>query len=82
MRARRPEGSGIGGEDGAAAESGDGPVAGTGEGTGDADPRLARRVAELRTRLRSVCREWTEPEFEALLHRIARMQVRWDDAPR
>ncbi len=76
MRAQRPEGSGISGDDGAA-----GSGAGTVAGTGDADPRLARHVAELRTRLRPVCREWREPEFEALLHRIARTKVRWDDAP-
>jgi hypothetical protein len=62
---------------------------GTGDGTGDgtvagpagADPRLARHVAELRTRLGLVCRAWREPEFEALLHRIARTKMRWDDAP-
>ena len=76
MRAQRPEESGISGDDGAAGSS-DGTVA----GTGDADARFACHVAELRTRLRWVCREWREPEFEALLHRIALTKVRWDDAP-
>jgi hypothetical protein len=51
------------------------------DGTVAADPRLARHVAELRTRLGLVCRAWREPEFEALLHRIARTKMRWDDAP-
>ncbi len=72
MRAPRPDGSGINGHDGAT---------GLRDGTVAADPRLARHVAELRTRLGLVCRAWREPEFEALLHRIARTKMRWDDAP-
>jgi hypothetical protein len=44
-----------------------------------ADPRLALVVAELRRRLRPVCRDWADPEFEALVHRIARTKLRWAD---
>ena len=42
-----------------------------------ADAQLARHVAELRIRLRSVCGDWDESAFEALLLAIARSKVRW-----
>lgn len=42
-----------------------------------ADPELAHLVDELRSRLRPVCRDWKEAEFEALVHVIARSKVRW-----
>lgn len=44
-----------------------------------ADPRLARHVAELRVRLRPLCRDWDAAAFEALLLSIAQTKVRWAD---
>ena len=41
------------------------------------DPQLAQHVAELRSRLRPVCRDWDEATFEALVLSIARSKVRW-----
>ncbi len=55
-------------------------AAAAGEG---ADARLERHVADLRTRLRPICRDWDEAAFEALVLRMARTKVRWaaTDAP-
>jgi hypothetical protein len=61
---------------GGAAASGDGA------GTGPASPGLAREVAELRERLRPVCRDWGDAEFEALVQRMARTKLRWADGER
>ena len=47
--------------------------------TGEADPRLARYVAELRTRLRPICADWDEAAFEALVLCMAQTKVRWAD---
>ncbi len=67
MRAPPPEGQRADGGDGVA------------YGAGRADPRVERHVAELRGRLRPVCREWPEAEFDALVQRIARTKVRWNE---
>jgi hypothetical protein len=53
---------------------------GSGDGSAPVDPALVRQIAELRGRLRPVCRDWGEAEFEAVVHRIARRKVRWDEA--
>ena len=45
----------------------------------NADPRLASQVAELSMRLRAVCADWREAEFDALVQRIARTKLRWAD---
>jgi hypothetical protein len=47
--------------------------------TEQADARLERHVADLRTRLRPVCRDWDAAAFEALVLRIAQTKVRWAD---
>ena len=56
--------------------------AGVGIDTGpeDGDPRFVSLVAQVARRLRPSCAEWEEQEFQALVRRIARMKVRWDDA--
>jgi hypothetical protein len=41
------------------------------------DGRLAALVLDVRRRLRPVCVDWGEAEFEALVHRIARTKLRW-----
>jgi hypothetical protein len=46
---------------------------------GVADPRLAQHLADLRSRLRPICRDWDEAAFEALVLRIAWTKVRWAD---
>ena len=51
-------------------------------GTAPDDPRIALLVADLVRRLRPVCRDWDDAEFEALVHRIAQMKVRWAEAKR
>ena len=43
------------------------------------DARLAALTASLATRLRTVCRGWDGAEFDALVERIARTQLRWRD---
>jgi hypothetical protein len=49
-------------------------------GSDDSDPSLTLLVAELAERLRPVCSHWDEPSFQALVHRMARLKRRWDDA--
>lgn len=44
------------------------------------DPRLPVVADDLRLRLRSVCAEWSEAEFEDMILRIARTKVHWTDA--
>jgi hypothetical protein len=39
--------------------------------------RLAALVLDVRRRLRPVCVDWGEAEFESLVHRIARTKLRW-----
>lgn len=46
------------------------------------DPRIARFADDLRERLRHVCGDWEEVEFEALVQQIARMKLRWADLDR
>jgi hypothetical protein len=70
MRAVPPERARAGGAD----------RPGDGTSTGPANPGLARQVAELSARLRPVCQDWGEAEFEALVLHIARMKVRWAEA--
>ena len=62
--------------------TGDGAGARVGRGTAAdaADPQLARHVAELRSRLRPVCRDWDEATFEVLVLIIAQSKVRWAEA--
>lgn len=50
--------------------------------TASDDPRFALLVARLSARLRPVCTGWDDAEFEALVHQIARMKVRWGEAYR
>jgi hypothetical protein len=38
---------------------------------------LARYVADLKTRLWPICRDWDEVAFEALVLRMARTKVAW-----
>jgi hypothetical protein len=38
---------------------------------------LARYVADLKTRLWPICRDWDEAAFEALVLRIARTKMGW-----
>ena len=64
-----------------ASSGGDGVTARVRDLPADAtDPQLARHVAELRSRLRPVCRDWDEASFEALVIDIARSKVRWAQA--
>ena len=42
-----------------------------------ADPRVARHLVDLRSRLRPICRDWDEAAFEALVLEIAWTKVRW-----
>ena len=60
-------------------ESGRGARAGR-----SADPAaqwMAMLVADLRQRLRPVCHDWDDQEFEALVRRIARIKARWAGVP-
>ncbi len=43
------------------------------------DARLSLVADDLRQRLRSVCGEWSEAEFENVVQLIARTKVRWAD---
>ena len=43
------------------------------------DARLAPLTAALAARLGSVCRGWDAAEFTALVDRIARTRLRWED---
>jgi hypothetical protein len=38
---------------------------------------LARHVADLKTRLRPICRDWDEAAFEALVLRMVRTKMSW-----
>jgi hypothetical protein len=38
---------------------------------------LAGHVADLKTRLRPICRDWDEAAFEALVLHMARTKVAW-----
>jgi hypothetical protein len=49
---------------------------------GAQDPRLALHAADLRSRLRHVCRDWKEDDFEEVVQRMARMKVRWSELDR
>jgi len=42
-----------------------------------ADPQLAGHVADLKTPLRPICRDWDEAAFEALVLHMARTKVAW-----
>jgi hypothetical protein len=44
------------------------------------DARVVPLLDDLRRRLRPACRDWGEAEFEAVIQRIARTQMRWTDA--
>jgi hypothetical protein len=44
-----------------------------------ADAQLAALAASLAARLRGVCADWDAAEFDALVQRIARTQLRWAD---
>ena len=46
------------------------------------DPRIALIADDLRFRLRRVCPDWAEDEFEALVQRITRMKLRWMELDR
>ena len=48
-------------------------------GGGRADARLAPLAASLAARLRPVCRDWDAAVFDALVARIAHVQLRWAD---
>jgi hypothetical protein len=70
--------------------SGDGSADAAGEGARGAragrpaDPAaqwMAMLVADLRQRLRPVCHDWDDQEFEALVRRIARIKARWAGVP-
>jgi hypothetical protein len=50
---------------------------GADDGIGAAGRELVRHVAELRQRLRPVCRDWDESDFEALVRQIAHTKMRW-----
>lgn len=41
--------------------------------------RLTPLVTDLQRRLRPLCRDWDEAEFDALVDRIARCKLRWAD---
>ncbi|HEX6599539.1 MAG TPA: hypothetical protein VF034_09480 [Gemmatimonadaceae bacterium] len=41
------------------------------------DGPVALIADDIRRRLAFICDGWSEPEFEALVQRIARMKVRW-----
>jgi hypothetical protein len=43
------------------------------------DGHLAALVLDVRRRLRPVCGELGEAEFETLVHRIARTKLRWTE---
>ena|SRR5690349_6393516 len=44
-----------------------------------ADPRVAALADDLRRRLRPVCRDWDDADFEAVIERIAGIKARWTD---
>ncbi len=44
------------------------------------DSRVAPLAADLRRRLRAVCRDWDDAEFEAMVQQIARRKARWSEA--
>ena len=46
------------------------------------DERIALYADDVRRRLRHICCDWSEPDFEALVLQIARMKVRWSDLDR
>jgi hypothetical protein len=48
-------------------------------GGATADTRLAAMTASLASRLRAVCRERDDSEFDALAARIAQTKLRWAD---
>jgi hypothetical protein len=37
---------------------------------------------DIRRRLAFICAEWSEPDFEAVVQRIARMKMRWMELDR
>jgi hypothetical protein len=41
------------------------------------EARLERLAADLRVRLRPVCRDWSDADFEALVRDVARFKARW-----
>ena len=45
-------------------------------------PRLCDVEAELRMRLRAVCGDWQDGEFDALVRHMARTKVAWAEARR
>lgn len=55
------------------------PTAGAGPREPAADARLDALTASLAARLGGVCRGWDVAEFQALVGRIARTQLRWAD---
>ena len=66
------------------ASAADGPAAlnasADATGAGPVDPRIALLVADIARRLQRACRDWDDAEFEALVHRIAQIKVRWAEA--
>ena len=44
-----------------------------------ADPRVAALADDLRRRLRPVCRDWDDADFEAVIERIAGIKARWTE---
>jgi hypothetical protein len=41
------------------------------------DGPVAMLADDIRQRLGPICRDWREDDFEAVVHRIARMKMRW-----
>lgn len=46
------------------------------------DPRVTLYADDVRQRLRHICCDWSERDFEDLVRQIARMKVRWHDLDR